>query len=62
MRALLRRMRVRLGSEDGSATIEYAMIALVAAALAGVLYTVVSGQPVTAAIGALIQRALSVQF
>ena len=62
MRALLRRIRVRLGSEDGSATIEYAMIALVAAVLAGVLYTVVSGQQVTDAIGALIQRALSVQF
>lgn len=62
MRVLLRRIRVRLGSEDGSATVEYAVVALAAAVFAGVLYTVVSGQPVTEAITGLVERALSVRF
>ena len=62
MRALLRRIRVRLGSEDGMTTAEYAIGTLAAAALAAVLYTVVTGHSVVSAITGLIERALSVQF
>jgi hypothetical protein len=60
MRALLRRIRVLLASDDGSATAEYALVALAAAALAGVLFLVLSGANVAADIEHLIDRALSV--
>lgn len=62
MRALVRRIRARLGSEDGMATVEYVVVTLAAAALGAVLYTVVTGQPVVTAITGLVERALSVQF
>ena len=47
---LLRRIRVLLGSEAGSATVEYAMVAFVAACSRGCSIPWKSGQPVTAAI------------
>lgn len=62
MRALVCRIRARLGSEDGMATVEYVVVTLAAAALGAVLYTVVTGQPVVTAITGLVERALSVQF
>jgi Flp pilus assembly pilin Flp len=48
--------------DDGMATVEYAIATLAAAALAGVLYTVISGESVVAALAALIERALAVKF
>jgi Flp pilus assembly pilin Flp len=48
--------------DDGMATVEYAIATLAAAALAGVLYTVISGESVVAALTALIERALAVKF
>jgi Flp pilus assembly pilin Flp len=61
MRTLLCRIRVLLASEHGSATIEYALVTVAAAALAGVLFLVVSGADVAGDIERLIDRALSVQ-
>ncbi|EWM14558.1 MULTISPECIES: DUF4244 domain-containing protein [unclassified Kutzneria] len=61
MRALLRRIRVLLASDDGSATFEYAMVAFVAVALGGVLLMIVKGPEVAAAVKHLIDRALSFQ-
>lgn len=48
--------------DDGMATVEYAIATLAAAALAGVLYTIISGESVVAALTALIERALAVKF
>ncbi|QUQ69705.1 DUF4244 domain-containing protein [Kutzneria sp. CA-103260] len=62
MRALMCRIWVRLCADDGMTTAEYAIGTLAAAALAAVLYTVVTGQSVTTAITGLIERALSVRF
>ncbi len=61
-RAATVRNRLRgLHAEDGMSTVEYA-IGTIAAAFAAVLYTVVSGDSVVAALTALVQRALSVTF
>jgi hypothetical protein len=61
MRALLRRIRVVLGSGDaGMATVEYVIGTLGAAALAVVLFKVVTGQSVLSLLEGLIERALSV--
>lgn len=62
MRALVQWIWARLSSDDGMATVEYVVVTLAAAAVAGVLFTVVTGQSVATAIAGLIQRALSVQF
>ena len=62
MRALVRRIRALLGSDDGMTTAEYAIGTIAAAALAAVLYTVVTGDSVVSAITGLIDRALSVRF
>ena len=62
MRALMYRIWARLCADDGMATAEYAIGTLAAAALAAVLYTVVTGQSVVTAITGLIERALSVRF
>ncbi|MEC3979539.1 DUF4244 domain-containing protein [Amycolatopsis sp. H20-H5] len=55
----LQRLRT---SDAGMSTAEYAIGTLAAAALAAVLYTVVTGDSVLAALTALVQRALSVTF
>jgi hypothetical protein len=60
MRRLLARFRGLLSSDDGMSTAEYAIGTVAAAALAAVLYTVVTGDSVVSAISGLIQRALSV--
>ncbi len=62
-RAATVRNRLRgLHAEDGMSTVEYAIGTIAAAAFAAVLYTVVSGDSVVAALTALVQRALSVTF
>ncbi|RSN37553.1 DUF4244 domain-containing protein [Amycolatopsis sp. WAC 01416] len=48
--------------DDGMATIEYAIATLAAAALAAVLYLVVSSEAVVSGLTGLIERALSVKF
>ncbi|WET79152.1 DUF4244 domain-containing protein [Amycolatopsis sp. QT-25] len=48
--------------DGGMATIEYAIATLAAAALATVLYLVVSSESVVAGLTGLIERALSVKF
>lgn len=51
------------GSGDsGMSTAEYAIGTLAAAAFAAVLYAVVTGDSVTAALSGLVQRALSSSF
>jgi hypothetical protein len=62
MKGLLHRIRVLLASDDGSVSVEFVLLTLTAAALAGALYLIVSGQAVTAAIEHLIARALSDSF
>ena len=51
-----------LNKENGMSTAEYAIGTIAAAALAAVLYTIVTGNSVISAITALIQRALSINF
>jgi hypothetical protein len=48
--------------EDGMSTVEYAIGTIAAAALAAVLYMVVTGDSVTAMLNSLIAKALSVKF
>jgi hypothetical protein len=43
-------------------TAEYAVGTIAAAALAAILYTIVTGAPVVSALGSLITKALSVKF
>ncbi|GAB3296559.1 DUF4244 domain-containing protein [Parasphingorhabdus pacifica] len=62
----LRRMRWRLTGllwgDAGMSTAEYAIGTIAAAAFAAVLYTVVTGDTVTGALTALIERALQDSF
>lgn len=48
--------------DAGMSTAEYAIGTIAAAALAAVLYSVVTGGSVVSALTALVQRALSVNF
>jgi Flp pilus assembly pilin Flp len=48
-----------LVDDTGTSTIEYALMTVVAAVLAGILYTIMSGETVFAALEALVQRALN---
>jgi Protein of unknown function (DUF4244) len=57
-----RRLRPRLGGDDGMSTVEYAIGTIAAAAFAAVLYVVISGQPVVDALTQLVQRALTATF
>ena len=58
--ALARRWaRVREGAEDGMSTAEYAVGTVAACAFAAVLYQVVTGGSVVAALGGLVQSALA---
>lgn len=54
-----KRFPVSLNDEEGSTTIEYAMGALAAAALAGALYLVVTSGTVSDALQSIISNALS---
>ncbi len=51
-----------LASEDGMSTAEYAIGTIAAAAFAGVLYAVVTGDSVVSALTSLVQRALTASF
>ncbi|WP_092537033.1 DUF4244 domain-containing protein [Amycolatopsis arida] len=55
------RRRLPVG-DDGMSTAEYALGTLAAAALAALLYAVVTGDSVLAGLTALVQRALSVAW
>ncbi|GAB3719741.1 hypothetical protein GCM10027598_32630 [Amycolatopsis oliviviridis] len=48
--------------DDGMATVEYAIATLAAAALAGLLYLIVTSDAVVAGLTALVERALAVKF
>jgi hypothetical protein len=58
---LLSRLTAAAAAEDGMSTVEYA-IGTAAAALAAVLYSVVTGSSVVSALTSLVERALSVNF
>lgn len=53
-----RRWRALLCGDGGMSTAEYAIGTVAAAAFAGLLYTVVTGDSVTAALTSLVERAL----
>lgn len=55
----LRRLRY---DDEGMSTVEYAIGTVAAAAFGALLYTVVTGESVLAALTGLVERALSVTF
>lgn len=55
-----RLLRTAVVADDGMSTAEYAVGTLAAAALAGVLYVIVSGDSVADALRALVTHALAV--
>jgi Protein of unknown function (DUF4244) len=56
------RLCARLRDDSGMSTVEYAIGTLAAAAFAAVLYAVVTGDSIVAALMGLVQRALQVAF
>jgi len=56
------RLLARLRDDSGMSTVEYAIGTLAAAAFAAVLYAVVTGDSIVAALTGLVQRALQVAF
>lgn len=52
------RVRDRLRADEGMNTAEYAVGTLAAVAFAGILLTVVTSEPVQAALQAIVERAL----
>ena len=48
-----------LGGDDGSATVEYAIGTIAAAAFGAILYTVVTGDSIVSALTNIIARALN---
>ncbi|HEY0638839.1 MAG TPA: DUF4244 domain-containing protein [Pseudonocardiaceae bacterium] len=58
----VRRVRRVLAADEGLVTAEYAIVAIVAAAFGGVLFSVVTGDDIVSAIGSTIRRALTVPF
>ncbi|MEU6643295.1 DUF4244 domain-containing protein [Saccharomonospora sp. NPDC046836] len=50
------------GADDGMSTAEYAIGTIAAAAFAALLYAVVTGDSIVAALTSLVQRAISVDF
>jgi hypothetical protein len=56
------RLGARLRDDSGMSTVEYAIGTLAAAAFAAVLYAVVTGDSIVAALTGLVQRALQVAF
>ena len=57
-----RRLRRLLRDDAGMSTVEYAIGCVAAAGFAALLYSVVTGDSVTAALTQLVQRALSTEF
>ena len=60
--AVRRRLRRLLRDDAGMSTVEYAIGCVAAAAFAALLYSVVTGDSVTAALTQLVQRALTAGF
>ena len=58
----VRRVRRLLRDDAGMSTVEYAIGLVAAAGFAALLYSVVTGDSVTAALTQLVQRALSTEF
>lgn len=56
------RWRQVVGDDAGMSTVEYAIGTIAAAAFAALLYKVVTGGAITAALTDLVQQALSVKF
>lgn len=54
--------RLHRAPDDGMTTAEYAIGTVAAAALAAILYTVVTGESIVSGLTTLIQRALTVAF
>ena len=54
--------RRSLRDDSGMSTVEYAIGTIAAAAFAALLYTVITGDSIHAALTGLVQRALSVTF
>lgn len=54
--------RIHRTSDDGMTTAEYAIGTVAAAALAAILYTVVTGESIVSGLTTLMQRALTVAF
>lgn len=61
-RGVLVRLAGVEADDAGMSTAEYAIGTIAAAAFAAVLYTVVTGDSITGALDALVQRALAVEF
>lgn len=61
-RSIVARIVGAVHGEAGMSTVEYAIGTVAAAAFAALLYTVVTGDSITSALDALVQRALSVDF
>ena len=57
-----RRLRRLLRDDAGMSTVEYAIGCVAAAGFAALLYSVVTGDSVTAALTQLVQRALTAEF
>ena len=57
-----RRLRRLLRDDAGMSTVEYAIGCVAAAGFAALLYSVVTGDSVTAALTQLVQRALTTEF
>ena len=57
--ALARRFLTGPGADAGMSTVEYAVGTIAAAAFGAVLYTVVSGDSITDALGGIIEQALN---
>ncbi|MFB9906232.1 DUF4244 domain-containing protein [Allokutzneria oryzae] len=51
-----------VGTDAGTASSEYAIATIAAAAFAAILYAVITGEPITAALEGLVRRALDVAF
>jgi hypothetical protein len=61
-RGVRRRLRRLLCDDAGMSTVEYAIGCVAAAGFAALLYSVVTGDSVMAALTQLVQRALSTEF
>jgi Protein of unknown function (DUF4244) len=59
---LLRRLRLLRHDDHGMSTVEYAIGTVAAAAFGALLYTVVTGDSILAALTGLVERALSTTF
>lgn len=59
IRSLRNRMTIVMADEDGMSTVEYAIGTIAAAAFGAILYSVVTGDSIVAALTNIINRALS---